>query len=118
MRKIARSIFFLFGWMLSPFTWWNDALVNLPLAYLLASAVFYFTHLPFKWLILAAYLFTNILGLLLIFLSGRQIILSAKDNFRTGAFACLMLAIFSLLVIYLEKLGLLRPFFSLPRSPF
>lgn len=55
----------LLGFLLSPLSWWNDAFVNLPLAYLFA--------IPFGWIskglflpaLVMGYWLTNVVGLVL-----------------------------------------------------
>ena len=37
--RIVGGILFVVGWVFSPLTWWNDGLINLPIAWLLASWV-------------------------------------------------------------------------------
>ena len=65
--RLARCLFTI-GLILSPLTLGNDTLVNYPLshflAYLLTSAT------PPSWIFLYCYLFTNLLGLILVFLGS------------------------------------------------
>ncbi len=69
-RGLVRSITFIIGYILSPASWWNDAFVNIPLAYLiawLASRLFPTTGFP--WLFGGAYLATNVLGMIMMHFS-------------------------------------------------
>ena len=45
-RKLTGGILGVLGFMLSPLSWWNDAVVNLPLALLFAWLVGLFTNPP------------------------------------------------------------------------
>lgn len=70
LKKILFTSLTFLGWILSPFTWWNDAFVNLPLAYL-ATGLFG-KLFPGKFLItfLAFYWFTNFLGIVLMYVGS------------------------------------------------
>jgi hypothetical protein len=50
------------GWMLSPATWWDDAFVNIPIAYLLASLVAWAGPRTFLVAFIVFYWGTNLLG--------------------------------------------------------
>ena len=70
LKKLFFLIIGFLGWILSPFTWWNDAFVNLPLAYLAAGL--FNKSFPGKFLIifLAFYWLTNFLGVLLMYIGA------------------------------------------------
>ena len=65
--RIAR-FFFTTGLILSPLTLGNDTLVNYPLSHFLAYLLTSST--PPAWIFLYCYLFTNILGLIFMFLGS------------------------------------------------
>jgi hypothetical protein len=74
-QKRAWHIFVAFvGWMLSPATWWNDAFVNIPIAYFLASVVSWVWPESFRVGLIVFYVGTNILGSWLLYLGGRELI--------------------------------------------
>jgi len=66
LRRARASIVAAIGWLLSPLSWWNDLVVNVPLAYLFA--------LPFSLLeerlyvpsFALGYWLTNVLGFVLL----------------------------------------------------
>ena len=60
--------------MLSPATWWNDAFINIPLAYVAASAVAWLWPKAFLAAFIAAYWATNILGSWMLYWAGRELI--------------------------------------------
>lgn len=73
-RYLLRGIVFLVGYILSPLSWWNDLLVNIPLAYGFAelfSLLLGRTWFPVLFAI--GYNITNITGILLMELSMRSI---------------------------------------------
>ncbi|MBF0252446.1 MAG: hypothetical protein HQL29_01385 [Candidatus Omnitrophica bacterium] len=61
-RYMGAGIIFFIGFLLSPVTWWNDLVVNLPIAWIIASL---FPPALFKVLFVFSYWVTNILGLLM-----------------------------------------------------
>lgn len=70
------------GWMLSPLTWWNDAFVNIPIAYALASVVAWVWPKSFLVAFLVFYWATNFLGSWLLLLGGRELIKPAMRPAR------------------------------------
>src|SRR6185437_9019907 len=84
-RKISGSILGVIGFMLSPLSWWNDAVVNLPLALLFAwlvGLVYRPAAQPhstaFNAAVILGYWLTNILGFVLMH-KGAQQAFSKKD---------------------------------------
>ena len=64
----------LLGWWLSPLTAWNDSFTNIPLAIAIAWLL-RALGLPTdpKITVLCAYLFTNLLGIVLLWIGGRRL---------------------------------------------
>jgi hypothetical protein len=58
------------GFILSPLSWWNDAVVNIPISLALASALHALTGLDLKIGFTLAYWLTNVGGLILMLLGG------------------------------------------------
>ena len=115
MKKQLQSIIFFIGWVLSPFTTWNDLLVNVPLSYLIANFLYCFARPAFKWLLIGSYIFTNILGLLLMYFSGREYILSRKSKIKAVVSLAMSTAALSAIVYFLDKSGnliILSEYFS------
>jgi len=109
MRKILEGLVFYIGWLLSPFTWWNDALINIPLSFLLAHLLFFITHLPFVQLVIGSYWFTNVLGMLFMYFSGKYFILSSRNRIKTTVFLVFFLLTYSAIMLYLDRHGKLMP---------
>ncbi len=69
-KGVARSIVFIIGYILSPASWWNDAFVNIPLAYLFAWIITRIVPgLSFPWVFGGAYLATNVVGMIMMHFS-------------------------------------------------
>ena len=64
-RRLGSGIVAFIGYLLSPLSWWNDAFINLPLAWLFASLVSLASHRLFAPAMILGYWLTNIAGLLL-----------------------------------------------------
>lgn len=117
MKKTILRIVFFFGWLLSPFTFWNDVFVNIPISYLCANifiriwpapyhngegqANFLLTVLVFYWL-------SNGLGLLIMYASGKNL-LTGKKAFREILLLVITLVGYSLVLVLLQKIGILKP---------
>lgn len=65
-KKIHGGILALVGYILSPLSWWNDPIVNIPLAYFFALPFGLISKNLFTPMIITGYLGTNVLGLFLL----------------------------------------------------
>lgn len=54
------------GWLLSPLSWWNDLLVNVPLAYLFALPFSLFDERLYVPAFVMGYWLTNVVGFILL----------------------------------------------------
>lgn len=71
----------ILGYLLSPFSWWNDTFLNIPLAYLFGSFCGLFSEKLFLPSTILGYWFTNWVGLVLM---HRGMTLSfKKSHFKT-----------------------------------
>jgi hypothetical protein len=109
MDERLNKILFFIGWLLSPFTWWNDALVNIPLSYISANFLALFIRLPFVWLVIGSYWLTNILGISLLYLSGKELLAARNNRIKNIISMALSITLYSLIVFLLNKLGVLPP---------
>lgn len=107
-RQLQSFVFFL-GWVLSPLTIWNDSFVNIPLAYLIANFVYFITHFHFRWLFISSYIFTNILGVILMLVSGKKYIFSRESKIKALISLIVNTTIFSVIITLLDKSGILAP---------
>ena len=106
---LQRPVFFI-GWMLSPFTFWNDAFVNIPVSYLCANlfvkvfpANFLITVIVFYWL-------SNVLGLLLMYVTGKGVI-AEKGGVVKGLLDLIVTSlVYSIILVMIYKVGILKPF--------
>jgi len=63
--RIKYTLLGLLGFLLSPLSWWNDAFVNLPLAYLFAIPFGWISRSLFLPALVTGYWLTNVIGLVL-----------------------------------------------------
>lgn len=107
-KIIYRSLFFI-GWVLSPFTSWNDAFVNIPLSYICANMAIRFTRMNFLTLVLIFYWLTNILGMAIMYLAGKNILTAKKGVVREMWKLVITMALYSIVLIVLHRVGVLKP---------
>ena len=91
----------LVGWWLSPLTAWNDAFTNIPLAigmaYLLRAAG---ARIDPRAAAVGAYVFTNVLGLALLWIGVGKLSLPRREALGTGSVLRLVIriAVYAVLV--------------------
>ena len=73
-QRLRQMLLLAIGFMLSPISWWNDPVINIPLSYVLS--------IPFSLLDVRLYLpafilfywLSNILGLVMMHIAGRSLL--------------------------------------------
>jgi len=105
MRFLNRALFFI-GWLLSPFTTWNDVLINIPLAYLCASLSFKVFPANFALQVIVFYWLSNGLGILLMYFTGRNVLKEKRLNFRS---ILITLLIYTIILFLMDKFAILKP---------
>jgi len=115
-RKLAGGVLAILGFMLSPLSWWNDALVNLPLAlgfaWLVSSVCApAWKDAVFDVAVIVGYLLTNVLGFVLMHKGGRQWNANAGQTSSRGELRKDLLVSlgYTALIVVLLKLGVLKP---------
>jgi hypothetical protein len=98
MRDFLKRATFFLGWLLSPLTSWNDAFINIPLAYLIAKPATAFFHTDIVVTLVAAYWLTNIAGVGMMLLSGHAIIKEKRNAAREIAIIITTIAVYSLAI--------------------
>ncbi|MFZ5376621.1 MAG: hypothetical protein ACOZAN_03060 [Patescibacteria group bacterium] len=109
LRKLVHSLLILIGFLLSPLSWWNDLLVNVPLSYFLALPLKLVNEKLFFPAFVMSYWLTNIIGLLMMHfgiagLNKNDCQISKKSLIQTFAFSC----IYTLLIAILVKSHILE----------
>lgn len=65
-HKIKGGILVTIGYILSPLSWWNDIVINIPLAYIFALPFGFISRSLFLPMMILGYWITNIVGFMLI----------------------------------------------------
>jgi hypothetical protein len=97
------------GFLLSPLSWWNDILINIPLAYVLAFPFGFISKNLFLPMIILFYWLTNILGLFLMHKGLKNMFkeedkYSKKDLIKDIVFSIL----YTFIIFLLFYFGILR----------
>lgn len=77
-RTIRAALLIFVGWLLSPFTFWNDIFVNIPIAYFCASAVALISKKIFFPAFLVFYWLTNVLGVFMMGEGAKDLLVGEK----------------------------------------
>jgi hypothetical protein len=110
-RKVSGGVLAVVGYMLSPLSWWNDAFVNLPLAYAFAWCVSRFYRPAFGVSMVVGYWLTNVLGLVLM-RKGAQEAVTQKRKWYTGREMAIDLFVslaYTALIVLLLRSQVLKP---------
>ncbi len=96
------------GYLLSPLSWWNDAALNIPLAWICASLVERLIPFGFAALFVAFYWLSNIAGFVLIHLGGKELF-GAKISGRKWLGVLATTILYTLGILLLLKKKILAP---------
>ncbi|MCX7872556.1 MAG: hypothetical protein N2487_04655 [Verrucomicrobiae bacterium] len=112
-KKLAGSVLGLIGFILSPLSWWNDLIVNVPLAIIFGWLVSLIYRPLFVYAAIFGYWMTNIIGLILLRRGARMVL---KENEATKPFSkkelfkdVLISILYTFVIIILVKLKLIEP---------
>ncbi len=110
MGRKRGCIIAVIGWVLSPLSWYNDPVVNIPLSYAVACLVALFNESLFLPAFVAAYLASNILGLVLLHLGAEEAIKGEAVLTRDKLLKSIVVsAVYTALVVTLFYLGIVKP---------
>ena len=124
-RKVTGGVLGVIGFMLSPLSWWNDAVVNLPLALIFASIVGFFyrpaarpNSTAFDAMVILGYWLTNILGFVLMHKGAQQVLSKeAKKYTRRELLKDVGVSLlYTAVIVILLKTGILKPISAYFRS--
>src|SRR5512135_3612579 len=114
-RRLGSGILAVIGYLLSPLSWWNDAFVNLPLAWLFASLVSLASHRLFVPAMVVGYWLTNVGGILMM-ARGTAGVVTGDSRKRRRRELILSLAAatgYTLAILLLVRFGILKPIHAL-----
>lgn len=98
------------GFILSPLSWWNDLLVNIPLAYGFALLFGFISKSLFWPALIIGYWLTNVIGFLLMHHGLRHVMTKAKErNFKKEVWNSTLISLgYTAIIIIAIKLGWLK----------
>lgn len=112
-KKLYGGILGTVGFLLSPFSWWNDLFINFPIAYILACGTNFIYKGAFLGAFIASYWLTNIAGLVLLqkgLEKMREDGEEKKKYFSKYFLRDVLLSVaYTLLIVILVKLGIIKP---------
>ncbi|MBI5633923.1 MAG: hypothetical protein HZA15_10650 [Nitrospirae bacterium] len=112
--KLKGSALACIGYMLSPLSWWNDAYVNIPIAYACAWLVSLLYPNFFPGVFAGTYLLTNIVGFVLLQKGIARTLSKANHekiryNRRNLAKDIAISLCYTALMVLLVKTGIIKP---------
>ena len=107
LRRLAWGSLFAIGFTLSPISWWNDAVVNLPIAYLAAQLVTVLDQRLFLFAFVGAYWATNLIGLLCMHVSTRKLLRKTEPKISLRRFFLISL-LYTLLIVALSQFDFIQ----------
>lgn len=108
--KSVRAVFLVVvGWILSPLTFWNDAVVNIPIAYVCASAAALFGQKLFLPALLISYWMTNLVGLVMMGKGIDRLIKNEGAGKHPVFISLATTLVYTLVVVGLFYYGVLKP---------
>ena len=102
LRHLAWGSLFAIGFTLSPISWWNDAVVNLPIAYLAAQLAAMLDQRLFLFAFVGTYWATNLIGLLGMHVSARKLLRQTEQRISLRRFFLISL-LYTLLIVALAQ---------------
>lgn len=109
-RRYKGGILAVIGYLLSPLSWWNDLIINIPLAYGFGFLFGLISKSLFFPMMVLGYWITNIIGFILMH-HGIKEIASKKENKYTKKELLkdiIISLIYTLIVIFFIKIGWLK----------
>jgi hypothetical protein len=109
-NKISSGITVTIGYLLSPLSWWNDLLINMPIAYGFAYLCSLFNKHIFLPAMVAGYWLTNIAGFILMHYGGQKLLSNKSKKYSKNDFyKDIMISLcYTLLVYIFFKIGWLK----------
>jgi len=110
-HKIKGSIIAIIGYILSPLSWWNDLIINIPLAYAFAFPFGLISKKIFLPMMVLGYWLTNITGFMLMHYGIKDVVAgkNKSPNIKHDFIKNFAIStIYTAVVILLAKAGWLK----------
>jgi hypothetical protein len=103
-HRLLNTLLIVIGFILSPLSWWNDLLVNLPLSYLLSWPFSLVDERLFLPAFIGAYWLSNLAGFVLMHLGVYHLLPRQRETFSMRNSVLVSLA-YTLLIVLLVWQG-------------
>jgi len=109
-RRVRGGILATVGYLLSPLSWWNDLVINIPLAYGFGFIFGLISKELFLPMVIIGYWITNIAGLMLMHHGFKDIAFKKEDSYtKKDLIKDLIISIlYTLMMVFFIKIGLLK----------
>lgn len=108
IHRSLNSLLIVMGYILSPLSWWNDIVVNIPLAYMFSVPVTLINKHLFLPAFVVGYFLTNLVGFIL--LHRGFVNLANRQNRKLGwARSIAVSVIYISVIVLLTLLGYIKP---------
>jgi hypothetical protein len=108
-RVIQGGLLAVIGYILSPLTWWNDLIINIPLAYVFAIPFGYISRNLFFPAMIIGYWLTNIAGFILMHQGVKGVLKKDKGYSKKEFLRDLIISIiYTALMVILILLKIIR----------
>jgi len=110
-RRLSGGFLAVTGYLLSPLSWWNDAIINVPLALAFAWVVSLFYKPAFEASVILGYWLTNVAGFVLMHKGGQQLLSNEEKKYSWKAFArdIVISLLYTGLIVLLVKMKIFQP---------
>ncbi len=107
-HRLLDVLVVMVGYILSPLSWWNDLLVNVPLAYLFSLPFSLLDERLFLSSFILGYWLSNLFGLLLLHWGGSSLLRDKRPGISIK-WSIVVSLLYSFIMIILVLLGWLAP---------
>ncbi|MFW2372990.1 MAG: hypothetical protein ACN4GM_07700 [Gammaproteobacteria bacterium] len=107
-RQFSNLVLVTVGFILSPLSWWNDLIINVPLAYLFSWPFSLIHEQLFVPAFVFGYWLSNLLGFLMLHFGGSGLLQKQQSHFNIKQ-SIIVSIIYSVIMIAIVMLGWLAP---------
>ncbi|HAM72217.1 MAG TPA: hypothetical protein DCM86_11295 [Verrucomicrobiales bacterium] len=110
-KRVTGGIVSTIGFLLSPLSWWNDLVVNVPLAVAFAWCISFFQPGWFEPSVVLGYWLTNVLGFWMMHKGAEQLLAKEARGYRLRQVLrdLATASAYTLLILILLKLHIIKP---------
>lgn len=109
-QKIKGGVLATIGYILSPLSWWNDLVINIPLAYVFAFPFGLISRTLFLPMMIIGYWITNVVGFMLMHHGVTDMVSKEKSKYTKKKLMkdIVISILYTLVVVAFVKIGWLK----------